>query len=337
MTIKNVAERSGVSVSTVSRVLNNHPDVSDAVRVRVMKAVKELHYMPNASARNLVMRQSDAVGVVVRGVQNPFYTEILHAIERRLDKAGYTMVMHQIPSWDDEVHCGAVLEREKRLRGLIFLGGRSDYAPEDMSTITVPYVCCTYTNNYGSLAENAYSSVTIADEQEACRAVTELYRNGHRRIALLTADPADRSISQLRYLGYMRALRELGLEAHEEDVICAKDFAIANAYAAMRERLTQPVEFTAVFAIADDMAIGAMRALRESGRSIPDDCSVIAIDGIAVSEYIHPMLSTLCQPMTALGETSVDILVGVIEQRDENRHIILPTTLRSGQSVCAPK
>lgn len=336
MTIKNVAERSGVSVSTVSRVLNNHPDVSEAVRARVMRAVKELHYMPNSSARNLVKRQSDAVGVVVRGVQNPFYTDILHAIERRLDEAGYTMVMHQIPSCDDEVHCGAVMEREKRLRGLIFLGGRSDYTPEDVSTITVPYVCCTYTNNYGTLPEGDYSSVSIADEAEAARAVKELYTHGHRRIALLTADPADRSISQLRYLGYMRALRELGLEAHEEDVICAKDFTISNAYAAMRERLTRPVEFTAVFAIADDMAIGAMRALRESGRAIPDDCSVIAIDGISVSEYIHPMLSTLCQPMRSMGETSVDILVDIIEGHDGNRHITLPTTLRTGQSVCAP-
>ena len=101
----------------------------------------------------------------------------------------------------------------------------------------------------------------------------------------------------------------------------------------MQKRLRSPADFTAVFAIADDMAIGAMRALRESGRSIPEDCSVIAIDGINVSEYIHPMLTTLCQPKTAMGETSVEILLDMIEGRGGNRHVTLPTELRAGQSV----
>ena len=218
-------------------------------------------------------------------------------------------------------------------KGIIFLGGRSDYTPEEVALLGVPYVCCSYTNSYGTLDPAQYSSVSIADEQEAYRAVSELYRNGHRRIAALTADPNDNSISQLRYLGYRRALRDLNLTARPDDLICAKDFTIANAYDAMRERLRSPADFTAVFAISDDMAIGAMRAMRESGRSIPEDCSVIAIDGISVSEYIYPMLTTLCQPMTAMGETCVEILLDMIEGRGGNRHVTLPTALREGQSV----
>ena len=153
---------------------------------------------------------------------------------------------------------------------------------------------------------------------------------------MLTADPDDSSISQLRYLGYQRALRDFGLTEHPEDLICASDFTIANAYAAMQKRLRSPADFTAVFAIADDMAIGAMRALRESGRSVPSDCSVIAIDGISVSEYIHPMLTTLCQPMTAMGKTSVGILLDIIEGRSGHRHVTLPTELRKGASVQRP-
>ena len=192
---------------------------------------------------------------------------------------------------------------------------------------------CSYTNSYGTLPPESYSSVSIADEQEAYRAVSELYQNGHRRIAVLTAAPDDSSISQLRYLGYQRALRDFGLTEHPEDLICAEDFTIANAYAAMQKRLRSPADFTAVFAIADDMAIGAMRALRESGRSIPEDCSVIAIDGISVSEYIHPMLTTLCQPMTAMGKASVEILLDIIEGRGVHRHVTLPTALREGASV----
>ena len=219
MTIKDIAKLSGVGVSTVSRVLNDRPDVSEESRRRVLEVIAEHNYLPNNSARSLVRTKSDTVGLVVRGVQNPFYTDIIRAIEHKLDLAGYTMVMRQIASCDDEVKCGAVMEREKRLQGLIFLGGRSDYSPAELALLNVPFVCCTYTNAYGTLDPSKYSSVSIADEQEAYRAVMELAKKGHRRIAALTADPDDSSISQLRYSGYARALRELGIPPEEEDVM----------------------------------------------------------------------------------------------------------------------
>ena len=169
MTIKDIAKLADVSVSTVSRVLNDRPDVSEDSRRRVRAVIEAHRYVPNNSARDLVKIRSDAVGLVVRGVQNPFYTDIIHAIEQKLDASGYTMVMRQIPSGDDEIQCGAVMEKEKRLRGIIFLGGRSDYSPEEVSLLGVPYVCCSYTNSYGMLPPESYSSVSIADEQEADR------------------------------------------------------------------------------------------------------------------------------------------------------------------------
>lgn len=332
MTIKDIARLSGVGVSTVSRVLNDRPDVSEESRRRVLAVIAEHNYLPNNSARSLVRTKSDAVGLVVRGVQNPFYTGIIRAMERDLDAAGCTMVMRQISSCDDEIKCGAMMEREKRLQGIIFLGGRSDYSPAEIALLNVPFVCCSYTNSYGTLDPDKYSSVSIADEQEAYRAVMELAQMGHHRIAALTADPDDCSISQLRCSGYTRALRELGIAPEAEDIIRADDFTIEAAYRAMKERLTRPADFTAVFAIADDMAIGAMRALRESGRSVPEDCSIIAIDGLTVSEYIYPMLTTLCQPTDEMGTKSVEILLGVI-RGGAHKHLTLPTSLRTGQSV----
>ena len=110
-------------------------------------------------------------------------------------------------------------------------------------------------------------------------------------------------------------------------------FAIEDAYRAMGAALDRTEDFTALFAIADDMAIGAMRALREHGRNVPEDCSVIAIDGIVVSEYIHPMLSTLCQPREELGTKSVELLLDVIEERGGHRQVTLPTTFRTGASI----
>ena len=264
---------------------------------------------------------------------NPFYTDIIRAVEDSITAEGFTMVMQQIGTCDDEIKRGAMMEREKRLRGIVFLGGRSDYTPEELTMLNVPFVCCSYANQYGTLPEGSYASVSIADEEEAYRAVTELYRCGHRRIAALVARTDDRAISQLRYQGYLRALADCGLPTEEELVIRAGSFDIGDAYRATAERLRQGADFTAVFSIADNMALGAMRALREAGRRVPEDCSVIAIDGLTMSEYFHPMLTTLCQPMEEMGRRSVEILMDMIHGRGRPRCETVRTVLRRGASV----
>ena len=311
MTIKDIARLCGVSVSTVSRVLNDRPDVSEENRRRVLEVIESSNYIPNNTARDLVKTKSDAIGLVVRGVSNPFYTDIIRAIEDGITAEGFTMVMQQIGTCDDEIKRGAMMEREKRLRGIVFLGGRSDYTPEELTMLNVPFVCCSYANQYGTLPEGSYASVSIADEEAAYRAVMELYRCGHRRIAALVARTDDRAISQLRYQGYLRALADCGLPTEEELVICAGSFDIGDAY----------------------RALGAMRALREAGRRVPEDCSVIAIDGLTMSEYFHPMLTTLCQPMEEMGRRSVEILMDMIHGRGRPRCETVRTVLRRGASV----
>ena len=185
MTIKDIAKQCSVSVSTVSRVLNGKPDVSDDVRRKVQAVIDACNYIPNDSARVLVRTKSEAIGLVVRGVSNPFYTDIIHAIEKTVTDAGFSLVMQQIPSCGDEVQRAAVMEREKRLQGIIFLGGRFDYTPEDLTMLNVPFVCCSYSNQYGTLRVGEYSAVSIADEETARQAVDHLYDHGHRRIAAL--------------------------------------------------------------------------------------------------------------------------------------------------------
>ncbi len=334
MTIKDVAEYSGVSVSTVSRVLNNRPDVSGAVRSRVMDAVHTLHYVPNNSARDLVKRpQNDAIGVVVRGAENPFFTPVIRAVEHSAECAGYSMVLHQIKAGEDELLAGAALVRSKRLAGLILLGGCYDYSPEEVAPLEVPFVCCTYTNRFGSLNRGEYSSVSIDDQAEAYRAVRCLTRRGHRRIAVLLDSVEDHSISQLRYRGYRQALEEAGLPLDMSLVAETVDFDMAAAYRRTRALLESGTEFTAVFAIADSMAIAAMKALHDAGRQVPEDCSVIAIDGIEMSQYTVPTLTTLIQPQEALGAQAVEILVNILENHGECRHLRVETALRPGGTV----
>lgn len=156
---------------------------------------------------------------------------------------------------------------------------------------------------------------------------------GTGALPALVSGAEDRSISQLRYQGYVRSLADHGLPLEQELVIEAGSFDIRQAYLAVRRRLMEGTRFTALFAISDNMAIGAMRALREAGQQIPRDCSVIAIDGLTMSEYINPTLTTLCQPMEHMGRRSVEILLDMVEHRGGPIRETAHTTLRTGESV----
>lgn len=333
MTIKDIAKACGVSVSTVSRVLNNRPDVSPAVRQKVLEVVDAYNYIPNNSARDLVKSTSDAIGLIVRGVSNPFFMEMIKTIEQEIDKAGYTMVMQQINSGDDEIKCGAILEREKKLNGIIFLGGSMNYSTAEIALLNVPFVCCSYNNHFGNLPDEVYSSVTIDDDEAAYQAVMELINRGHRRIAALVSSTHDRSISELRYMGYTRALKECNIPLDESLVEETGSFNMPEAYAGMKRLISRSNDFTAVFTIADVMAIAAMKALDEMGKPVPEQCSVIAIDGIQLSEYVLPTLTTLEQPLVDMGTESVRILINMVENREGNCHVKLDAKLREGASV----
>ena len=333
MTIKDVAKKSGVSVSTVSRVLNNHPDVSRDVRERVLAAAEDLHYVPNNSARDLTLARTNAIGVVVRGAENPFFTSLIRSIEEEVEKTDWTMVLHQIRAGEDELLAGAALARSKRLRGLILLGGCFDYSPEQTAMLEVPFVCCTFTNRFGTLDRGNYSSVSIDDAEEAHRAVRCLTERGHRKIAILLDSTTDRSISELRYRGYLEALREAGAKPDPELVIEAGQYDMDSAYRGIRRLLSHRRDFTALFAIADSMAIAAMKALNDEGLRVPEDCSIISIDGIEMSRFTVPTLTTLIQPREEMGAKAVTTLLGMIDGSGGCEHLRFDTQLQTGGTV----
>lgn len=332
-TIKDVAALSGVAVSTVSRVMNGHPDVSKATHTKVMAAVQQLHYVPNSSARDLVQTQEKNLGVVIRGAENTFYTPIVRVIGEHIDSAGFTMVIDQIASDADEVAAAAALAQSKRLKGVILLGGRFDYAPEDLAAIGVPVVCCTHANQFGTLDENSYSSVTIDDETTAYLATQQLVKRGHRHIAVLLSATDDHSISDLRYRGYCRALIEAGLDVDDGLVVRAQDFSLEKAYAGTRALVQKHPYTTALFSVADSLAIAALKALHDENVLVPDDFSIISIDGIELSNFSIPTLSTLVQPQRELGERAVKTLLGMLTHAGSTRHIRVQTRLRSGGTL----
>ncbi len=333
MTIKDIAAYCGVSTSTVSRVLNDHPDVSPAVRDLVNQAIRACHYVPNNSARALVSSHSTAVGVVSRGLDNPFLSSLIRVLGREIHSRGYTMVLQQIPTQADEVKAAALLEREKKLLGVIFLGGRFNYTAEELRQLTVPFVCCTYTNIFGDLPRDAYSSVSIHDQNEAGKAVRYLVDHGHRRIAVLLDDPADNSIGQLRFQGYRQALAQCALEYDPALAVVTGDYAMNAAYDGVCRLIDSGAVFTALLAISDSLAIAAIKALTDRGLRVPEDCSVIAIDGLELSGYTVPTLTTLCQPAADMARESVMMLTELIEGTGSHRHRLMDTTLREGGSV----
>lgn len=333
MTIKDIAKACGVGVSTVSRVLNNRPDVSPEVRARVLSVVEATGYIPNNSARDLGRSRSDAIGVVVRGMGNLFFSQVLDTLTQEIDRAGYTMILRFIDSDADEVKEGAVLEREKKLRGLIFLGGRFDYSPAELSSIGVPYVCCSFTNSFGTLPEDAYASVCIDDFRTAYLAVEKLISRGHRRIAALVPSCSDHSISELRYDGYCAALRANGIEPDPALIAeCGGCFTLPESYEGMKRLLESEADFSAVFVLSDTTAIAAIKALEDAGKKVPEDVSVIAIDGIDVSAYTTPTLSTMVQPAGEMGRESVELLLEVLNGGPK-RHIRLEAAFREGGSI----
>jgi len=333
MTIRDVAEYCGVSVSTVSRVLNDRPDVKSDVRAKILEAIKELHYVPNNSARSLVSTSSANIGVIARGGGNPFYTPIVQAIEHTINSRGYSMSIRHIPDTADEVSIGASLARSKRLAGIIFLGGRFDYEQERLNSLGIPALCCTFTNSFGNLPKDVCSSVSIDDRAEAVKAVNYLIEKGHKRIAILLNDRADRSIGQLRFEGYCDALKAAGLEVSKDHICEAGAYDMGAAYKKMNSVLDGKAGFTALFGIADTLAIAGMKAIYEHGLRIPEDISVIAIDGLSMSQYTVPTLTTLTQPCETLGQRSAETLIDVIEGKSPHRQIILDAHLREGGTV----
>lgn len=336
MTIKDIAKVCGVSVSTVSRVLNDRPDVSDEVRKRVRRVVEDSGYIPNNSARDLVKTRSDAIGVIVRGMGNLFFADLLKTVSREIERCGYTMVLHFIDSDADEVKAGAILEREKKLRGLIFLGGRFDYTPSELSLVGVPYVCCSYTNCFGSLKDEDYSSVSIDDYATAYSAAEHLIKLGHRKIAAAVPSCNDRSISELRYNGYRAALRDNGIDFDKALLVeTGGCFEMPESYEGVAALARSGAEFTALMTLSDTTAMAAMKALEDNGLSVPGDVSVIAIDGLTVSEYASPTLTTMVQPAETMGRESVHLLLDMLDGRGEAKHVCVEARLRAGASVRA--
>lgn len=332
MNIRDIAKISGVGVSTVSRVLNNHPDVKESTRERVLAVIRESNYVPNNSARILKQNNTKNIGVLVKGVFNPFFSELINVIGSKINEKNYTMILQQNDYvLEHEVENIISFVKEKRLQGIICLGGNFiDLDEDSFKNIDVPVVL-TSVNTVSPLGRDKYSTVGIDNLQASYSATEYLIKKGHTNIALMIGEENDFCVSWWRYKGYIKALREYDIEVNDDNLLIG-DYDTKKAYEETLKFLKRRKDITAIFAISDFMAIGAARAVVDSGLVVGKDVSILGFDGMDLSCYYNPGISTIKQPKKEMAEKSVEILFELLKGNGENKHILLDTELLERES-----
>lgn len=336
ITIKEIAKQCGVGVSTVSRAINNHPDINKETREMIMETIRKYNYVPNNSARNLKRSDSKTIAVLVKGISNPFFGLMIQVLEREVIRQKYSFALQHVEEGEDEVEVAIQLEKEKRLKGIVFLGGMYMHKEEKLEQLTVPYVISTVNMQ---LPENGRqgASVSIDDEAESFHMVDYLCECGHKRIAILTASAEDISIGKMRLKGYLRALQKHGIAPDHELILpMNKDqqtYSIANGYDQMNKLLERGTDFTCVYAISDTLAIGACRALFEAGLRIPQDVSVAGFDGLDIAAYYQPSVTTIEQPREEMAAETIRLLFEMIKKKPVEKKKIFEAKLLEREST----
>lgn len=339
-TIKDVAKAAGVGMVTVSRALNGQPGVSESTRARIEEVAESLDYRPNRHARFLKLASARTIAVMMKGIDNPFFLQMMEIMEATARKHDYMLNVIRVPHDADEVVEAIRLVDEDAISGIVFLGGNFTHDPKIFANLHAPFVLSTIGSLIGFALED-YSSVAVDDFTEAQRVVNHLLDLGHQTIAFLGLDHGDTSVGRLRAQGYQVALIQAGLRV-DRDLMRYSDWEGSNPYTfdygyrVAHDLLTQRDDVTAIFAIADVLAVGAMKAATDLGLSVPTDLSIAGFDGIPLSRYVHPQLTTLVQPAAKIAELTMKILFDVMNGAPP-RHELLSGQLSIGGSTAAPR
>lgn len=331
MTIKDLSAKTGYSVGTISRALNNHPNVSQKARERILKEAADSGFQLNANAKQLKQQHRNSILVVVKGTNNELFAELVEAIQARFAQLKYPLVVDYLDEDLNEVARGAQLCTEKKPLGIFFLGGNQENFRNHFQKIDVP--CVLVTNSAKELDFPNLSSVYTDDFMASKEAMEALIRLGHKNIAIIGGKYDGSDTSRLRFDGCMDAIERYGVEFDREQDYVAIRFSYRDGYTATRKLLERGRKFTALFTVADVIAIGAIRALRDSGLQVPEDVSVMGFDGLPLGDYLVPQLSTVNQSAQLLVQRSTDILLDCIERGGEARHETVPYTICQRESV----
>ena len=329
VTIYDVAREAGVSMATVSRVVNNNPNVKPATRKKVFEAIDRLGYRPNAVARGLASKKTTTVGVVIPDISNAIFAEVARGIEDIANMYHYNIILcNADKKKDKEIRVINTL-LEKQVDGLLFMGGAvTEEHQQAFRTANIPIVLCATSDESGEMP-----SVDIDHETAAYDAVQSLIEQGHRRIAMISGTLEDPSNGFARFSGYKKALAEAGL-AYDDTLVRIGNYRYESGSDAMRYFLELANRPSAVFSATDEMAIGAIHAIQDKGLQVPADISVISVDNSRMASMVRPLLTTVAQPMYDIGAVSMRLLTKLMKKENvEQAQVILPHELIVRESV----
>ncbi|WP_239618933.1 LacI family DNA-binding transcriptional regulator [Cohnella mopanensis] len=318
--IRDVAKAAGVSVATVSKVLNGYTTVNANTKERVLQFVKELQFRPNSAARSLVGRRSMTIGIfLTAGLAHPFFIQILSGMEQALKSKGYDLIYLAQLSWNKEYsfvrHC-----QSRNVEGVVVFG----FQHEDM--------------NFNELVESGIPALFIdldvrekragfisSDNQEAVKRVVDyLVGLNHRHISFISGNK-DSYASRYRLEGYRAGLADAELP-YRDDYVAEGDYTREAGYDAMNRLLALSEPPTAVVCCSDMSAVGAMEAIAEAGLSVPEDISIVGFDDIEIASLVRPALTTVRQDRITIGRKSIELLDELINDSElRPTETIVPT------------
>ena len=341
ITIKDIAKHCGVSVSTVSRALNDNSEINAETKAMIMQVVEETGFVPNNSARNLKRTDTNNIAVLVKGITNPFFSSMIKIMEKEIYKKNFSFVLHHVDETEDEVDVALELVKEKRLKGIVFLGGHFFHSEEKFKQISVPFVFSTVGAKPEDMDDVIYSNIAVDDRIASKKMVSYLIDLGHKDIAVITPEMGERTIGYQRLQGYREALSENEIEFNEE-LVCDVNpdmdlYSMENGFITTKKLIDAGKRFTAIFAMSDSLAIGACRALKDAGYRIPEDVSVAGYDGIEWGDYYVPRLTTLKQPVEEMAVKTIHLLFNIIEGKSKHMHIDFEGEIQIKESTSKPK
>ncbi|MFC4602027.1 LacI family DNA-binding transcriptional regulator [Cohnella hongkongensis] len=329
--IKDVARAAGVSVTSVSRVINGGEHISEKLENKVRRAIEELNYSPSLIAKSLKRNKTNLLGVIIPDITSNFQATILSSIEDTAGKKGYNLLISNIVEDTDKVVKYLNIYHEMRVDGIILMHGKmNEEIRKFLERTSVPVVT---QSDMGI----PLTAVLINDYQGAYDAASYLINNGHRRIAMIAGDLRDISAGKHRLEGFLAACQHYGIEVGSS-MIKYGDYKINTGYRLMNELLDEGSPVQAVFAASDEMAVGAINCLHDRGLSVPGDVSIIGFDGSQIADSIRPTLTTIRQPIEQIGKATVELLLELIESANDTidarkfKKIFLQHQLHEGSS-----
>ncbi|MEW6673610.1 MAG: LacI family DNA-binding transcriptional regulator [Thermodesulfobacteriota bacterium] len=329
-TIQDVARQAGVSIATVSRVLNNSAHkVNLETRDRVLKTVKELDYRPNALARSLQLKKTMTIGIIIPDISNHYYAEIVRGIQNVADQKGYNIILQNTERKPDRIVKSIYLLREKIVDGIIFSGGII-HGYEPLSALNELKDRVVVIGRH----EVNFPAVVVDNIGGAALATQHLIDLKHTRIGFI-GGPQNSTTGIDRLTGYKSTLAQNGYP-YDECLVRRGNLTPKSGYQAAARLLSEKDRPSAIFAANDQMAFGTIYAAREMGLRVPEDLAVVGFDNVPLSSYFVPSLSTVEIPMNSLGAAAMDLLINLMANHNFSRMKWFKTRLIAREST-APK